>query len=709
MKNRQAKCRQRPSLRIPLFAGASDLRGNGVPGSTVAIVINDEQVATAEVEKDGSWSVPVELQSGTQTIVLQTIADDGSVLDETEPVELTVQEPIPPTVDLPPGNVYAYGLTLTGTGQPNSEVQVIANEVAVANVKVNDDGTWSAEVNLVAGSYNIDAGTLDLSGNIIEQIPALSLPVLPLPGPQLRPTQPDVTEFDPLSGVFLLKGVAEPGSTVGILANNELVGSTTAGDNGRWSLESNLDPGNYDLAVGEIDGSGIVAEPSAPTSIDLTQLPPSLELPQESLDESDPDAPTVNVTAGVFILNGQAEPNSQVAILVDKQITVTAAADETGGWSTDSPVEAGEHELQLGVVGENGDIISISEPLPLNVSPSPEPAMDPLVLDSSNGDATVSGTTSPDTTVNLQVNGAVLATTTSDAAGSFSFDIRLSPGSYELQVQTVAADGSVEYESAAETVEIPPRTPLEAGETAPSAGDSSSAESTQSGSEEEHAIAAAEKLGNFSTLLAGLEAAGLTGVLADADEPYTLTAPTDDAFAALPEEVIAAWDQYPESYAEILYYLVLEGRYTEEELLQAQVLTTIGGTNIGITTDGENTLINGVPIVSSIPAGTSIVHAVNQVILPPLGYTIQPPIVNESGVPIFTGTYLTVVGTAEPGKQILLQVSGENFGEIVTVNEDGSWQVSDDITSGVHDILAYMLDDNGTLMAISQLVSLPVQ
>ena len=114
-------------------------------------------------------------------------------------------------------------------------------------------------------------------------------------------------------------------------------------------------------------------------------------------------------------------------------------------------------------------------------------------------------------------------------------------------------------------------------------------------------------------------------------------------------------------------------------------------------------------MLQGIPAGKSIVHAVEQVILPPLGYDVQPPIINVSGVAVFTGTYLTVVGTAEPGKQILLQVSGENFGEIVTIDENGSWQVADDISPGVHEILAYMLDDNGTLMAISQLVSLPVQ
>jgi len=58
---------------------------------------------------------------------------------------------------------------------------------------------------------------------------------------------------------------------------------------------------------------------------------------------------------------------------------------------------------------------------------------------------------------------------------------------------------------------------------------------------------------------------------------------------------------------------------------------------------------------------------------------------------------------------ILLQVSGEIFGDLAAVDNDGFWQTSDDISSGVHDIVAYMLDENGLLLAISQQVSLPVQ
>ena len=265
-----------------------------------------------------------------------------------------------------------------------------------------------------------------------------------------------------------------------------------------------------------------------------------------------------------------------------------------------------------------------------------------------------------------------------------------------LQVQVLDEDGNVALSSSKQTVEVSGKTEEVSGE-------------AESAGVEEDVIDVTTARGNFSTLLTGLESAGLTGQLSEVEEAYTLFAPTDEAFAALPEEVIIAWNDNAQAYREIMLYLVLDSAYTQEELVAAQVLTTIAGTNVGLTTDESSVLINNVPIVESIPAGNSIVHAIDQIILPPLGYQAQPPNIDISGVSIFTGDYLTVVGTAEPGKTILLQVSGENFGELATVDETGSWLASDNISSGVHEISAYMLDDNGTLMAISQQVSLPVQ
>jgi uncharacterized surface protein with fasciclin (FAS1) repeats len=212
----------------------------------------------------------------------------------------------------------------------------------------------------------------------------------------------------------------------------------------------------------------------------------------------------------------------------------------------------------------------------------------------------------------------------------------------------------------------------------------------------------------FNTLVDGLDAAGLTEVLSDANAAFTLFAPTDAAFETLPPEIVAAWNANPARYAEMMSYLVVEGAYPPDELTDGQVLRTIAGTNIGITKDGDQVSVNGVPTSGDVAAGNSVVYALSEVILAPLRPGITPPLIDEKGVPVFVGPLLTVVGVGEPGKRILLQVDGENFGEIATVDDNEFWLVAQDIDSGVHQILAYMLEDDDTLMAISQLVILPV-
>ena len=111
------------------------------------------------------------------------------------------------------------------------------------------------------------------------------------------------------------------------MADDELIGSVTSADNGHWEFATELDSGAHELSVGDIDDSGNIAEPSEPTPMEIIQQPPTLDLPEESIDNSDPDAPTVNITAGAFAVSGQAEPNTEVAIIVDKEVNVTVVAD----------------------------------------------------------------------------------------------------------------------------------------------------------------------------------------------------------------------------------------------------------------------------------------------------------------------------------------------------------------------------------------------
>ncbi|MDX1415540.1 MAG: Ig-like domain-containing protein [Candidatus Promineifilaceae bacterium] len=436
-----------------LFAGASVIGGMGTPGSTVVILAGDQEIAAAEVGRGGTWSAPVELETGSQTIILQTISENGEIESESEPIEVTVRERVLPTINLPERNVYAYGLTLTGTGQPRSPIQIIADDETLTQTTVNEDGEWTADINLEEGTYNIDVAALDNAGNIIDQIPGLSLPVLPLAFPRLR-IAPEMPEFDPIAGLIVWRGAAVPGTEVAVVVNGSTVGTAVADDQGQWTVDTSLDPGVYDITLAEIDEGGAVTGEADPESFDLSVDPPEFDFPQDVLEFDDNNEAALNLTAGAITWNGQAEANRQVAVVINHDISVTVTADETGNWSVKDQVQEGDSELQLGLLDENGEFINLSEPILLKVAPSPVPVIDTIKLDAGNGNVDIIGSTTPDTTVNLLINGGVLTTQVSDPEGNFIFEIRLSPGTYEIQVESLDADGNVAYTSAPQTLQV---------------------------------------------------------------------------------------------------------------------------------------------------------------------------------------------------------------------------------------------------------------
>jgi uncharacterized surface protein with fasciclin (FAS1) repeats len=127
----------------------------------------------------------------------------------------------------------------------------------------------------------------------------------------------------------------------------------------------------------------------------------------------------------------------------------------------------------------------------------------------------------------------------------------------------------------------------------------------------ETAIAA----GNFTTFAAGVEAAGLTDVLS-AKGPFTVFAPTDEAFRKLPS---GAWDGLLKDTAKlkaILSYHVVSGYFTAREMKPGEVMTLQGST-LTATVAFAEVRVNGARITQQDLAATNgIVHSINAVILP---------------------------------------------------------------------------------------------
>ncbi|MDX1430264.1 MAG: fasciclin domain-containing protein, partial [Rhodothermales bacterium] len=123
----------------------------------------------------------------------------------------------------------------------------------------------------------------------------------------------------------------------------------------------------------------------------------------------------------------------------------------------------------------------------------------------------------------------------------------------------------------------------------------------------------------FSTLVAAVEAADLASVL-DENGPFTVFAPTNAAFDALPEGTVAELLK-PENkgtLAGILTYHVVEGRVTSDQVVNLTSAKTVQGQEISISVQDRNVFVNGAQVTSvDIEAANGIIHVIDAVLLPP--------------------------------------------------------------------------------------------
>jgi uncharacterized surface protein with fasciclin (FAS1) repeats len=130
----------------------------------------------------------------------------------------------------------------------------------------------------------------------------------------------------------------------------------------------------------------------------------------------------------------------------------------------------------------------------------------------------------------------------------------------------------------------------------------------------ETAIAA----GNFQTLVAGVQAAGLVSTL-QSEGPFTVFAPTDAAFAALPEGTLAFLLQ-PENQAQltdILTYHVLAGSFLASDVVQATGFNTVNGQRLDVKVSAAGVMIdNAQVIVTDIICSNGVIHVLDAVMLP---------------------------------------------------------------------------------------------
>ncbi|MBC6994726.1 fasciclin domain-containing protein [Neolewinella lacunae] len=120
-----------------------------------------------------------------------------------------------------------------------------------------------------------------------------------------------------------------------------------------------------------------------------------------------------------------------------------------------------------------------------------------------------------------------------------------------------------------------------------------------------------------NTLQAAVIAAGLAETLSGAG-PFTVFAPTDAAFAALPEGTVATLLEDPTGdLTKILLYHAVGAKALSTDLSNEQVIATVNGANVTVTINDEGVFINKAKVtVADIAASNGVVHVIDAVLLP---------------------------------------------------------------------------------------------
>ena len=129
-------------------------------------------------------------------------------------------------------------------------------------------------------------------------------------------------------------------------------------------------------------------------------------------------------------------------------------------------------------------------------------------------------------------------------------------------------------------------------------------------------VEVAQGAGSFKTLVAAVQAAGLADTLSSPG-PFTVFAPTDDAFAKLPAGTVDSLLKDIPQLTKILTYHVVSGKVTAADVVKLTSAPTVEGSSLTISATGGTVKVNDATVTQAdIQADNGVIHVIDTVLLP---------------------------------------------------------------------------------------------
>ncbi|MGK8541297.1 Ig-like domain-containing protein [Enterobacter cloacae] len=472
------------------------IKGTGAePGNTITVYNGDKVIGTAKVQADGTWSLEptTPLPDGKYTLTAKETDGVGNVsgpsgeyiinvatVPPQAPTLDTVYDDVAPHADyLQKGDVTNDTTpTLSGSsGVAGGTISIYDNGRLIGTTSVGSNGSWSftPDTALADGSHNFTATVTDGVGRTSEPTGGFGIVIdtkAPDAASDLLVTDnvgayqgPVVSGDTTDDNTPTLSGRAEPGSTVNIIDNGQVIGTAKVNPDGTWSYtpDQPLANGAHDLTTTVTDPSGNTGPEGSHVVITVDVVPGKVEITAVT---DDTGSVTGSLSQGALTddtrpqISGTAKAGSTVTIMDGSNVLGTTTAGADGTWSFTPSVDLGRGDHTFTATAKDpmgNESASSSWTVTIDTDAPVKPTIDAALDDvgSVQGNLANGGTTDDPTptlsgkaeagsTVKIYDQNGLLGEVTAKADGTWSFSpvAKLPEGEHRFHVTATDKAGN---------------------------------------------------------------------------------------------------------------------------------------------------------------------------------------------------------------------------------------------------------------------------
>ncbi len=450
------------TVQNPTADNTPTVTGTAEANSTVTIIIDGNPAGTATANASGNYTftAPTPLADGTHAFTATATDAVGNTSSTSAILNIVIdtQAPVVPTITTAQNPTADNTPTVTGTAEANSTVTIIidGNPAGTATANASGNYTFTAPTPLADGTHAFTATSTDGVGNTSATSATLDIvidtqaPVVPTITTAQNPTAdntPTVT------------GTAEANSTVTIIIDGNVAGTTTANASGNYTFTAPtpLADGTHAFTATATDAVGNTSSTSATLNIVIDTQAPVVPTITTAQNPTADNTPTVT---------GTAEANSTVTIIIDGNLAGTATANASGNYTFTAPTPLADGTHAFTATSTDGVGNTSGSSASLNIVIDTQAPVVPTITTAQNPTAdntpTVTGTAEANCTVTIIIDGNVAGTATANASGNYTFTAPtpLTDGTHAFTATATDAVGNTSATSATLNIVIDTQAPV---------------------------------------------------------------------------------------------------------------------------------------------------------------------------------------------------------------------------------------------------------